>query len=98
MDSEDEEEKKKPIDIQEIMKQAAYLKGEQMKSERKNFDRYPCYIQHSIYYYENPEIKECESLKDKINLANQYKSEGNNLFHVFVMIIMLYRKKNIAIV
>lgn len=88
MDSDDEEEKKKPLDFQEIMKQAAYLKGEQLKSERKNFDHYPCYIQHSLYYYDNPQIKECQSLKDRINLANQFKLEGNNLFHVYNIIFI----------
>lgn len=81
-DSEDEN-KKEPINFKEILNQAAYLKGEQLKLERTKYDKYPCYIQHSLFYQEDKEIRNCNSLKNKLDLGYSLKEDGNNLFKVF---------------
>jgi hypothetical protein len=61
-----------------LLQQAAILKTEQLSVDRRRFDSYPEWYQHSMFA--NPETKNARhnfSGKDRILAAAAHKEEGN---------------------
>ena len=67
-------------DFGRLIQQAAKLKGHQMKQERKKYEKWPAYLQHTMF--REPELKPIRDspFADRLAKANEQKSEGNDMF------------------
>lgn len=63
-----------------LLQQAALLKTEQLAVDRRRFDRYPEWLQHSMFAGpEQRQLRAEATFADRIAAAEQFKLEGNRM-------------------
>ena len=71
------------LGFQGMMQEAVKIKEEQMKKERRIWDRFPAYFQHTLFHGESDEkVKAGRKLApaEQLGVAEEFKQEGNDAY------------------
>jgi len=67
----------------QMMQQAAAIKSEQVKQDRRKFEKAPQFIQHTLFHCAKPEIvkvRENPDVEERLEVAQGFRAEGNEFF------------------
>jgi len=69
--------------FQHLLQQAAALKGEQVKAERRKFEAQPTFLQNTLFHCRHEDVmkvREMTDVEERISAATEFKTKGNELF------------------